>query len=494
MREIDFLFCWNTAKAAWKYMLLTGILAALIAFSVSRWGMTPLYRSSVTLYFGTLTEASKNPIKAPDQLNDVNQGLSLGLQVINDYRELISTNRIREQVASRVRNTSLSGLDRYQVGVDLLKNTRMLKINVTDQSPEIACDIANAYADVFVDEVQTIIGIQNSQIIDRAKIATLPISPSIRRNTILGLFFGMALCYGIFILVGLLDSSISSVESVEQQFKLPLVGVIPYHEEADANDPSRDCIIDIKSRTGKRTHLAESFRSLRVCLQYNWKSKQQQANAKVIIITSAVASEGKSFCASNTAISLAESGMRILLINGDLRKPSLHEKFGIPNDVGLVDILDDCKDPDDVIAKNVFDLSLDVIPCGAIPSTPSSFLMSERLKDFLDSQRGNYDCILIDSPPVLGLADSLILSTHADGILMVVRAGYTQAKSVQNTISLLRQTEKPIIGIVLNRLSENNTHYGYGYYYGNKHYHAQEEDGKIVKVNKKLKAFLRINC
>ncbi|WP_304406701.1 CpsD/CapB family tyrosine-protein kinase [uncultured Clostridium sp.] len=205
---------------------------------------------------------------------------------------------------------------------------------------------------------------------------------------------------------------------------------------------------------------AEAYRSLRTNIQYSSFDKEY----KTIVVTSSNPGEGKSITAGNLALTLAEGESRVLLVDCDMRKPSVHKNFKVTNTHGLSDVLLQKQKVMDV-AHNYKD-NLYIITSGKIPPNPAEMLASKAMTLFLDEMKKHFDYIVLDTPPVHAVADPQILSTKADGTLFVVRAGVTKKDDVQGSISILKKVNANIIGTVLHAVE--NSKNKYYYYYGEK--------------------------
>ncbi|MEW8992895.1 CpsD/CapB family tyrosine-protein kinase [Clostridium sp.] len=206
--------------------------------------------------------------------------------------------------------------------------------------------------------------------------------------------------------------------------------------------------------------VAESYRTLRTNLQYS----SFDSDYKVIVITSSNPSEGKSTIAGNLALSLSKGDKKVILVDCDLRKPTLHKRFKMSNVTGLSEII--LEKETNVIVGQRYNENLIVITAGTIPPNPSEMLGSKYMSNLIDALRELYDYVILDTPPIQLVTDAQILSAMADGTILVVRAEETKKSSVHNAIDLLRKVNANIIGIVLNGV-ENK---GNSYYY---------EDGEV---------------
>lgn len=205
---------------------------------------------------------------------------------------------------------------------------------------------------------------------------------------------------------------------------------------------------------------AETYRTLRTNIQYSSFDKQY----RVILITSSEPGEGKSTTAGNLALCLAQGDKKVILIDCDLRKPSLHKKFKVSNLVGLSDVIIGKEDLASAINKHNNNLA--VLTSGKVPPNPSEMLSSKAMTNLLEDLKTKFDYIVLDTPPVQAVTDSQILATKADGTILVVKAEKTKKDSVQSAINLLRKVNANIIGTVLNGI--DNARNKYYYYYGDK--------------------------
>ncbi|MCI6691151.1 MAG: CpsD/CapB family tyrosine-protein kinase [Clostridium sp.] len=205
---------------------------------------------------------------------------------------------------------------------------------------------------------------------------------------------------------------------------------------------------------------AESYRTLRTNIQYSSFDKEY----KVIVITSSEHGEGKSTTAGNLALCMAQGDKKVILVDCDLRRPSIHKKFKVSNLAGLSDVIIGKSDLSKVMHR--YNKNLVLLTSGKIPPNPSEMLSSKSMENLLEKLRENFDYVILDTPPVQAVTDSQILSTKADGTILVVRAERTKKESVNNAINLLKKVNANIIGTVLNGtdLSRNK----YQYYYGEK--------------------------
>lgn len=202
---------------------------------------------------------------------------------------------------------------------------------------------------------------------------------------------------------------------------------------------------------------AEAYRSLRSNIEYSSFDDEY----RVIVVTSSVPGEGKSTTAGNLAIALAQSGNSVLLVDCDMRKPSIHKKFKISNAAGTAELLLRKKSFEEV--ANDYNENLTIITAGKIPPNPSEMLASRAMTAFIEEMKKEFKYIILDTPPLQAVTDAQVLSTKADGVLLVVRAGSTKREMVLNSVDLIKKVQGKVIGTVLNGVENKKNNY---YYYG----------------------------
>ncbi|WP_102399828.1 CpsD/CapB family tyrosine-protein kinase [Haloimpatiens massiliensis] len=219
---------------------------------------------------------------------------------------------------------------------------------------------------------------------------------------------------------------------------------------------------------------AEAYRTLRTNIQYASFDKELRR----ILVTSSGPGEGKSTTAANLALSIAETGKSVLLIDCDLRKPSIHKKFKISNEKGVTNFL--LGEVTFEQATKVYKNKLFIMTAGTIPPNPAEMLSSNKLKNFLKKVSDQFDMVIIDSPPVMAVTDAQILSTITDGVILVITSAQTEKAMAIKAKESLKKVNANILGVVLNRIKEENGK-SYGYYY----YYNEDENGEVKKKKRK---------
>jgi len=251
-------------------------------------------------------------------------------------------------------------------------------------------------------------------------------------------------------LIEKLDDTLKTPEDIERLIGMPVVGIVPKIPE----ELFEEILADSKSSFN------EAYRSLRTALQY----ASEFGAPRVLMISSAVAGEGKSTSSANLARQFAALGQRVLLIDVDLRKPSLHRQFDVPNECGLTDYLSGKMTQEQVLQRTA-DANLTLMTSGAKPTNPAELLALDKFSELTEWAAHEYDQVILDCPPLLGLADVPTIARLADGIIVVVEAGTTGVGVVRATLKRLENARARILGVLLVKFDSSNTGYGYGYGY-----------------------------
>ena len=299
----------------------------------------------------------------------------------------------------------------------------------------------------------------NISVVDEAKTPLFPFQPDVMKYALIGLAMGLLLGLGLVFVREHMDDSVRHADEIEPQFGVPLLGIIPQVKLG------RRQIKELALMTvdEPRSLFAESYRSMRTALQF---STSDGAPSR-LLVTSSVAGEGKSTTALALAINFAQLGKRVLLVDADMRNPSLHRTLNLTNDRGLSNFLAGDGVKGSLIRASGVD-NLKVMTSGPTPPSPVDLLMGPRLLGLLDkAEELGYEQLVIDAPPILGIADALVLGNQVQNVLFVVKAGATRRSSIRDALRRLRTAGLFPLGVVLTRATnEHSSSYGYEGYYG----------------------------
>ena len=293
-------------------------------------------------------------------------------------------------------------------------------------------------------------------LVSPAVIAAEPVEPSPVRNAGLGLAVGLAFGLGMALLYEYLDNTVKSSDEAEQLVGAPVLGLVPA-EKYEKDERRRASIL-----TQPGSAAAEAYRVLRNNLDFiNF-----QHDIKTLLITSAAPSEGKSTVAANLAIGLAQAGKKVVLLSCDFRKPTTEQFFGVSNLIGLSDVLTGQRSLGSAFQRPMGDLELLVLTSGKLPPNPSELLGSAKMKDLLDEAGLWADWVIIDSPPLLAVADGAAVARWTNGVLLVTKGGSSTRDAVKKAREMLANVGARVIGSVVWGLDTASVRSGHGYAYG----------------------------
>jgi succinoglycan biosynthesis transport protein ExoP len=315
------------------------------------------------------------------------------------------------------------------------------------------------------------VGANNIIVVDKADIPNSRFKPDIKLNLLIGLLLGTFAGIGLAFFIEYLDDTFKSADDIERSLGLPLLGIIPEVEDFTGAD-----ILMQANDEASRSAMAEAFRSARTALQFSTPN----GAPKVLGITSSRMSEGKSTTSLFLATNFVQCGYSVLLIDADLRKPSLHKAFGIDNKVGLTNHLVGLSPLSEIIHHTKID-QLFFVPTGLLPPNPAELLQGSKMRDLIEDAKTKFDLVIFDGPPILGLADALILGNAVDRLLLVIGAGTTERSVVKTALKRLRMARVNPIGCILNKLNLKRHSYGYGDHYSYYAYGASPNEQSWIK-------------
>lgn len=303
--------------------------------------------------------------------------------------------------------------------------------------------------------------VSDNVVVDSARSSDEPVSPKKPIIYVFGLIAGIGLPCGYLLLLSMFDNRIKDKTDIQRVTSIPFLGIIPHNKESE--------YIVVADNTNSA--IAESFRSIRTNISFLVREDTLKpgVSPKVLQVTSAMASEGKSFCSINLAASLALGGSKTIVVGLDLRKPKLAEYFNLSNSVGASSVLAGINTVEDAIVSTEVS-NLDVMVAGPIPPNPSELLMGKSMSDMLDNLTQKYDHVVLDTPPIGLVTDSLIISEHAATTIYVVRQNVTYTPTLDYINDLYKSGKISSVSVLLNDVKKSKLGNGYGYGYGNGYY------------------------
>jgi len=329
----------------------------------------------------------------------------------------------------------------------------------------------------------------NFRIVDIARAPTAPVEPNIPRNLAFAFMLGLTSGVGLAFLLEGLDSTVRTTEQAQMISGLPPLGMIPLGSRASREGANSKRLViatskeavELITQVRPQSQMAESYRALRTSLLLS----NLGAPPKVIMVTSALPQEGKTTTSINCAVVLAQKGVRVLLIDADLRRPSIHKTLGMGPRSGLSNVLTGSATLEQAITRSPILPNLSILPAGTPPPNPAELLASTNMRDVLDGLRAQYDHIVVDTPPTLSVTDAVVLSPRADAIVLVIRSGQTTKQALRRSRDILMQVNAKVSGVLLNAVDLSSPDYYYYYeyqgkyarYYRNDEGHDDDDDG-----------------
>jgi capsular exopolysaccharide synthesis family protein len=380
------------------------------------------------------------------QMNQIDQEIKSEADVIKQSLKAHYDSALQQEVLLK------NKMDDVKHGVLATRN-KEIQYNILKREADTNRTLYDGLLQQYKDMgVAGAVSTNNVAVVDRAEVPGGPYKPNLRANLLRWLAFGLIAAALAIALFEVLDDTFKSPEEIEEQLGLAVLGIIPI---SDGN-----ILADI---TGPSNPIAEAFRSFRTALQFS----TDQGAPKTIVITSAQPSEGKSTTALALAVNFAQLGRKVLLIDADLRNPSQHRNLARGNGAGLANYLAGLAMPESIFQKTDVD-GLYFMASGPLPPNPAELLSGPKMLSLLSTAGEKVDTVIIDSPPILGLADAPLLASIATGTLLVVATGQTRRSAVKGALKRLHFARARMVGALMNKCDfRNNYGYsGYGYGYG----------------------------
>jgi tyrosine-protein kinase len=435
-------------RRRWLSVLLVA-LSSLALASLATLAMSKEYTATTRLFVAV----------AGDSVTDMAQGSDFAEKQMSSYAVVATSPKVLDPVIAQL-GLSMTPVELAQtIEANVPLDTLILEITATDTDPRRAAQVANAVgselARVAVEELSprrnpTALNAVQVTTVAPAEVPDKPSSPHVLQNLVLGAGVGVLLGLSLAVLRQVLDTKVRKEEDVRTLTTSPILGVIAYDHEVSDHP--------VILREEPLAALSEEIRRLRTNLQFI----DVVSRPKSIVISSSIPGEGKSTIAINLAVSLADTGARVVLVDADLRRPSVAEYVGIEGNVGLTTVLIGRADVEDVVQR-LGTSTLDMLPAGQLPPNPSELLGSPAMRGLLDRLTATYDMVLLDSPPLLPVTDAAVLSKVAGGVLVVVGADRIHRPQLHDTLVSLDTAGIHLFGIVLNKTNpRDQATYAYG--------------------------------
>ncbi len=448
-----------------KKLIITLIilLSVTLGYVYSYYYKKPEYKSSVTI----LLVADEN--KTDKSLTQTDVNLNNGL--ISTYSSIAKSSSILQKTIQNLNlDIPVSKLEQ-NVEAKQIDNTQFLEISVKNESPERAKNIANELAEVFTEQIKEIYNLQNISIVDKAETEENPCNINHMKDMIIFGFAGIVLSIIIVMIIYMFDDTVKDQKDIEKNIKLRIIGTLPVDRE------KTELIVE----NNPKSPIVESIKTIRTNILYSTRKNS-------ILVTSCKEKEGKSWVINNLAVTFAQTGKRVILVDANLRQENnKNEIFNIEKCEGLSDFIREISEDQmenlEKARKYIKETSipnLHIMQNGTIPPNPAELISSKNMKRLVNLLKNMYDIVLIDGTSSILVADSIALSSMVDSTILVAENRKTKINDLKKVKKLIEDVNGNILGVILNRVDvQSGKYYGkkYGYYYG----HDVEEIGKKLE-------------
>jgi capsular exopolysaccharide synthesis family protein len=450
---VDFKELLRVAQRRWL-TIVAFFLLSLIAAGVSTFVQTPQYESTSRIFISTDTTNSTDAFYASGFTS----------QRVKSYAQLATSRELMQRVIAKLNLDLTPAQLASKISSTVSTETVIILVTVTDPSPAVAQQIGKAESEAlaqYLSELETPAGsstpMTKATVVDPASYNAAQVSPRPLLNLVIAAMIGLLLGIAIAIVRDLLDNTVSSVEDVEATIGSPVLTSVLFDREVPRHP--------LLTEAGSHSPRVEAFRLLRTNLQFLGPDVRPRS----LVITSAVPGEGKTSTATNLAIALAQAGQRVLLVDGDLRRPRVAGVLGLERSVGLTTVLVGRSELADSIQKHTAS-GVYFLASGPIPPNPTEVLQSHAAQSLFDRLNEMFDMVIIDAPPLLPVSDAAILARDVDGAILVVRHGKTTTDQLQQARQRLDQVDATLLGVCVNMTPRRGRHgpgdgYGYPYEY-----------------------------
>jgi succinoglycan biosynthesis transport protein ExoP len=436
-------------------------------------------------------------------------------ELASTYRRLVTARPFLERVVeSESVDFKLAGLEAI-VSARTLSNPPVVEIRVRHGNPQVATAAAQTVADEFVlytieqrlgeiarlQQAAAVQGITNTDalvsaqfaaidslsLLEPVRVPTSPVVPRTAQNMVVGVFLGLILAVGGAVLWESIGDSIRSPDQIFDLFGLSSLGTVPRWSTSELDSST------ILSQYSSTSQLAEAYRQVRTNLEF----AAATTDGNAFMITSPSPGEGKSTTITNLAIAVSQTGSRVLLVDADFRRASLHRTLpSISKEPGVSNCLAGAIEDWRTVVQTGDQAGLEIITAGPTPPNPAELLGSASMKNLIEEFKASYDLVLIDTPPIIPVADAAIMASRVSGAIIVVEASSTRSSALRTALVTLSNSRVNVLGVVLNKFSPPRFgNYGYQYYYYSRGYNYGEgnssEPGGVLGGVKKLAGRIR---
>jgi len=441
----------DTLRRRWRWVAVATVAGLLAALAVTA-ASAPTYRSTASVFFS---------LQYGNSASDLVQGSTYAQNQVVSFATLATTPAVLQPVIDELDLAMSPAQLAGQVTAQAPLDTVLVDVVVTDGSAERSARLANAVAESLAETVESLAptNAEDQPTVEATLVAPAAVpgsaaSPNVPLDLVGGTLLGLLVGLGLAFLRQVLDNRVVDAASVAAVTLLPVLGTIA-RVPAAGRSP-------IVVESDPQSPPAEFYRQLRTNLQFLELPLDggERGRLRVIALTSALMSEGKTTVAANLAAAVAQTGSRVLLVDADLRRPSVARALDLEGAVGLTNVLLGSAALEDVVQEWGFG-GLEVLAAGALPPNPAELLSSPAMTRLLDSARETYDLVVVDTAPVLPVADAAILSQVVDGVLVVANVTRVRRPQLAEALGDLDQVGGRVLGVVLNEVARELSAYTY---------------------------------
>ncbi|WP_461205036.1 tyrosine-protein kinase domain-containing protein [Clostridium sp. DL1XJH146] len=418
-------------KRRWKAIfgftvMITGIVAVLNFYV-----LVPVYESSMSVIIG-------QSINGQDGEYDI-EDVTMYLKAMETYVVIAESKDVAIGAGELLYGEYSPEELMDMIMVIPQSNTQIMEIKIRTENKKEAKKIVEAVTQSFKENAETLIPKGSVSIFENPVVPEKPVKPNKLLNILLAFIISFVGISGLIYSMYLLNTTIKNRDEGERATKLPVIGTIP--KDNNYNRNKHTLIV----RDQPESSSSEAFRILRTNIQYSFMNE----DIKTIVVTSSIDSEGKSSIICNLALTISHCGKKVLIVDSDMRNPSIHKKFRLTNNVGLAQVLQGEVDKKEAIRKSGD--YLHILTSGELPTNPSEILDSIEMKEFIDNVKLDYDFVFMDTPSLNNITDAQIISNRVDGALIVVGINEVDRDSLIRTKELLMKARANILGLVVNK-------------------------------------------
>ena len=477
MEEIDLkellLVYW---KKKWFVAIVT-LISIAIGYYYSYYHVVPKYESTTTLMLGKISNFSSDSTEIRDDYQIAQSEITINSSLVSTYSKLITSRTLVQKVIANLNLNLSEGAIIGSTIVSRVEQTQLIQIRVRNTNPELACKIANEIAKVFSEQIKDIYNINNVYIVDQAIPSGTPYNINHKKDLGISALIGFVLSSGLILLYYLLDNTVKSEEQLEENIGVKNLINIPL-EKKQKNKISSEII----AYSDPKSIISETFRTLRTNVQF---SNTNSKDAKTFLITSCFQSEGKSYVSANLAITFAQVGKKVILVDADMRKGRQAKVFNLPSNRGLSNYISNLDENgvelNEDLGKFIKETevpNLNVITSGTVPPNPSELLSSPKLEKMIEELKKCYDIIIFDGAPIVPITDSLILARMLGSTIIVTLYNKTKKDDLKKVKNGIESVGGKILGTCINCVPIKSSKRNSKYYY----YNEEKKTSKIDSI------------